>query len=127
MQSRARRVRLFWRHIGRTYQLGWAVGDPLVTETPNIFAWFQLFVAAVLLSVTGDADPGATSPGAITGCKQGIMARSRGPSCSMGCVCSCFRVARKLGQPFSFSSIPFLAKLPSLISARSFFISSLVC
>src|SRR5690242_20449755 len=74
-------------------------------------------VAAALIS----------SPGATTGWRNGIMARSLGPSCSTGCCCSRWRVARKFGQPFSFSSIHFLAKLPSRISARIFFISSRVC
>src|SRR6266705_411734 len=51
-------------------------------------------------------------PGATTGWRNGIMARSFGPSCSIGSCCSRWRVARKLGQPFSFSSIHFFACLP---------------
>jgi len=50
--------------------------------------------------------------------QDGIMARSLGPSCSMGFCCSRWRVARKLGQPFSFSAIQAFAKLPLRISAR---------
>src|ERR1700676_4558873 len=66
------------------------------------------------------------SPGATMGWRKGIMARSLGPSCSTGWLCSRCRVARKLGQPFSFSSIHFLAKLPSRISERILRISSRV-
>src|ERR1700746_606552 len=44
-------------------------------------------------------------PGATTGCKKGIMARRPGPSCSIECCCSALRLARKLGQPLSFSAI----------------------
>ena len=55
------------------------------------------------------------------------MARSFGPSCSMGCDCSRWRVARKFGQPFSFSSTQAFAKLPLRISARILRISSRVC
>src|SRR5260370_38302135 len=58
------------------------------------------------------------SPGAMMGWRKGIMARSLGPDCSMGGVCSRCRVPRKFGQPFSFSSILFLAKLPSRFSDR---------
>src|SRR6202171_1954649 len=68
-----------------------------------------------------------SSPGAITGCRNGIMARSLGPSCSMAFCCSRWRVARKLGHPFSFSSIQAFAKLPLRISARILRISSRVC
>jgi hypothetical protein len=46
-------------------------------------------------------------PGATMGCRNGIMARRPGPSCSMECCCSALRLARKLGQPLSFSSIHF--------------------
>src|SRR5260370_13657903 len=66
------------------------------------------------------------SPGAMMGWRKGIIARSLGPNCSMGRVCSRCRVARKFGQPFSFSSIHFLAKLPSRISERILRISSRV-
>src|SRR6266436_1554482 len=48
------------------------------------------------------------------------------PGATMGWVCSRCRVAKKLGQPFSFSSIHFLAKLPSRISERIVRISSRV-
>src|SRR6266436_5214319 len=65
-------------------------------------------------------------PGATTGWRKGIMARSLGPNCSTGWFCSRCRVARKFGQPFSFSSIHFLAKLPSRISERILRISSRV-
>src|SRR5271165_236170 len=65
-------------------------------------------------------------PGATIGFRNGIMARSFGPSCSIACNCSTLRSARKLGQPFSFSSIQAFAKLPSRISASSFFMASRV-
>src|SRR4029077_3096902 len=73
-----------------------------------------------------DAAALVASPGETIGWRKGIMARSLGPNCSTGWVCSRSRVAKKLGQPFSFSSIHFLAKLPSRISDRILRISSRV-
>jgi hypothetical protein len=39
-------------------------------------------------------------PGATTGFRNGIIARSFRPICSICCCCSALRRARKFGQPF---------------------------
>jgi hypothetical protein len=68
----------------------------------------------------------AATPGATIGFRNGIIARSFGPSCLIELDCSALRLARKFRQPFSFSSIQAFAKLPSRISASGFFIASRV-
>src|SRR5437660_11424977 len=84
------------------------------TNNPSDLYFFE---AAALLS----------SPGATTGWRKGIIARSLGPSCSMGFCCSRWRVARKLGHPFSFSAIQAFAKLPLRISAGILLCVYVVC
>src|SRR5450755_4729590 len=88
VRYRRLRSRFFWRHRDDDCVPHLAVGDPLAWSGREIGTGYVF--AAVLVS-----NPGATNPGATTGCRKGIMARNLGPSCSMGWVCSRWRVARK--------------------------------
>lgn len=57
-----------------------------------------------------DAAASAT-PGTTIEFRNGIIARSFGPSCSIELDCSALRRVRKFGQPLLFSSIQTFAKL----------------
>src|ERR1700686_298844 len=92
----------------------------------NAAGWNLTKVSRTFVRYFSELAALVAKPGATMGWRKGIMARSLGPSCSTGWLCSRCRVARKLGQPFSFSSIHFLAKLPSRISERILRISSRV-
>src|SRR6266852_2765038 len=100
-------------------------GHDSATQANFKHAWFSPITLETSFFANYDSEVAvfAASPGATIGCRNGIMARRPGPSCSMAFCCSALRLARKFGQPLSFSSIHFLAKLQSLISARSCFIA----